>query len=307
VQLDKTRIVIRERGLLEILDLSLHVFRAYAKPLAITFALGAAPLMVLNHFLIGWMAPSFDYGESYPYTDHSGTIRYARNMALLVFIQAPLMSVFAASYLGPTVFLEPPSIAKVVRDVFKASPQLAWCQVLVRGVAPACLLILTLDRDSESLSVVEGFFLPVLAMYAAVVRSVRPFINEIILLERNPLRARGPNEMTVGRRSARLHNPSSGDLLMRWLGYSLVACLLVLAVFGGFLFASGVLLNRWVPGPVMVQFCWPLAMWLVAGHTAVVRFLCYLDLRIRHEGWEVELRLRAEAARLMTRWESRPA
>ena len=35
----------------------------------------------------------------------------------------------------------------------------------------------------------------------------------------------------------------------------------------------------------------------------VVRFLSYLDLRIRHEGWEVELLMRAEALRLATQME----
>ena len=42
----------------------------------------------------------------------------------------------------------------------------------------------------------------------------------------------------------------------------------------------------------------PLATWLVLGYLAVVRFLSYLDLRIRGEGWEVELQMRAEASRL---------
>jgi len=40
-------------------------------------------------------------------------------------------------------------------------------------------------------------------------------------------------------------------------------------------------------------------MWTTAGYLAVVRFLAYLDLRIRQEGWEVELRMRAEGTRLM--------
>ena len=307
MQLDKTRIAIRERGLLDILDLSLHVLRAYARPLAITFVIGAAPLMLLNHFLIGWMAAGLDFSEPFAFEDYGKTIRYIWNMTLLIFIQAPLMSVFATSHLGPAVFLERPSIAKVVRDVFKAVPQLAWCQIMMRGVAPACLLILALDRRGEFNVLVEAFLLSVLAIYAALIRSVRPFINEIILLERNPLRARAPGEMTIGRRSSRLHSPSSGDLLLRWLGYSMIAGLLVLAVFGAFLFASGVLLNRWTLGAIMIQFCLPLAMWMVAGYSAVVRFLSYLDLRIRHEGWEVELRLRAEAARLTSRWASRLA
>jgi hypothetical protein len=45
-------------------------------------------------------------------------------------------------------------------------------------------------------------------------------------------------------------------------------------------------------------FYYPLALWLVVGYLTVVRFLAYLDLRIRREGWEVELMMRTEAARL---------
>ncbi len=40
------------------------------------------------------------------------------------------------------------------------------------------------------------------------------------------------------------------------------------------------------------------AFWLVMAYFTVVRFLSYLDQRIRAEGWEVELLLRAERARL---------
>jgi hypothetical protein len=37
---------------------------------------------------------------------------------------------------------------------------------------------------------------------------------------------------------------------------------------------------------------------MVVSLISVVRFLDYLDLRIRHEGWEVELLMKAEALRL---------
>ena len=60
-------------------------------------------------------------------------------------------------------------------------------------------------------------------------------------------------------------------------------------------------INDWRLGPVMIKLGAPLAMWLVAMYFTVVRYLCYLDLRIRHEGWEVELRLRAEGVRLASR------
>jgi hypothetical protein len=89
-----------------------------------------------------------------------------------------------------------------------------------------------------------------------------------------------------------------GDLFARWIGA--VAC-------GGVLFASlflscltlcGLLFNEWEwEGPTFTFFC-PLCLWIVIGVITVVRYLGYLDLRIRREGWEVELLMRAEAARL---------
>jgi hypothetical protein len=95
-----------------------------------------------------------------------------------------------------------------------------------------------------------------------------------------------------------LHGPSGGDLVVRWVSAALIGIPLVLSVYGLFLFISGLFLATWEQGPVMVELCLPLAMWLVAGYLTVFRFLSYLDVRIRQEGWEVELRLRAEAARM---------
>ena len=51
--------------------------------------------------------------------------------------------------------------------------------------------------------------------------------------------------------------------------------------------------------PETLRYSLPVAMWLVFAFFAVVRFLAYLDLRIRREGWEVELMMRAEHTRLI--------
>ncbi len=48
---------------------------------------------------------------------------------------------------------------------------------------------------------------------------------------------------------------------------------------------------------MMLHFGIPAAMWIVAGYYAVVRFLSYLDLRIRREGWEPVRRQRQPEAR----------
>jgi hypothetical protein len=107
--------------------------------------------------------------------------------------------------------------------------------------------------------------------------------------------------MTVGKRSQLLHGPSSGDLFARWIGTAGISGVLTATVFGSCLFVTGVFFNVWRPGPVLLQTIYPLSLWVVAGFMAVARFLSYLDLRIRHEGWEVELLLRAEANRMAGR------
>ncbi len=295
MQLDKTRIAIRERNFPELMDLSLHVTRVFARPLVLTFALAAVPLALVNHFLIGWTA-DIDYRDESPWT-------YLTWMSLLIFIEAPLASIFATAYLGEAMFHERPRIRDVVKSVAKVWPRVLWCVVILRGPALALFLAATLDPFEEPPSV-NLVFLFLLALGAAILRATRPFLVEIVLLERNPLgwtlvrRSPDPHKTTIGQRSATLHNASSGDLLGRWIGSAAAVLVLVVAVQCTFWFASGVFLNTWSWGPVMTEICAPLSMWLVACYFTVVRFLSYLDLRIRTEGWEVELRLRAEAARL---------
>lgn len=290
MQLDNTRIAIRERGLLETLDLALQVLREFATPILYCTLLAIIPLAVLNYALIGWMA-DVEYDEGvFPG-------RFLWNMSLLVYLEAPLSSLFVVALLGPTVFMERPTLRQVLADVLKCSPQLVWCQLLLRAVLPAWLLLLTLDRYEASI-LVEYLALPGLAIYATIVRGLRPYINEIILLEKNPLRAKKPTDIAIGKRSEHLHGPSSGDLFVRWVCSAAIALLLTLLV-GAMLYGIiGILISNWSLDWYKVQLGYPLVLWLVAGYFSVVRFLNYLDLRIRHEGWEVELLMRAEAIRI---------
>ena len=46
------------------------------------------------------------------------------------------------------------------------------------------------------------------------------------------------------------------------------------------------------------MFALHVTLWCAAGFLGVVRFCAYIDLRIRHEGWDVELDLRRAGARL---------
>ncbi len=299
MQLDKTRIAVRERGLLELLDLTLHVVRAYFQPLVMTLLLGVVPMMLLNQLLLGWLLRGVEWGSTWSPEELGGVVRYVVNMSLLVLIEAPLATLFTTAWLGQAVFLDQPGIRQVLRETAPLTPALAWCHLVIRGVLPAWLVVAAIERSFEY----SGWevLLIFLALYALTLRSFRPYINEIIALERLPLTKRPSAPMTIHRRSSMLHGPAGAELFGRSLATSLVAVLLVLGVYGVFLFLSGVLLNQWRPTPLLLQFCLPLSMWIVAGYLCVFRFLSYLDLRIRFEGWEVELRLRAEASRMMSK------
>jgi hypothetical protein len=294
VQLDKTTIAIRERGVLDTLDLSLHVLRVYGSPLAVAMTLGVIPLYVLNTLLIHWMGDTVDEEVAFPF-------RFVWHLSVLVFLEAPLASIFATAYLGEAVFLERPRMGEIAVKVGKMFPRVVWCQILVRGVGLAWLVLLAVDRYGEFDFFLEGLVPGVLVAYAAGLRAFRPFMNEIILLERNPLRATTKETMTVGKRSAMLHGPSSGDLFLRWVSSALIGILLLGSVCGTLLVISGMFFHAWGLSPFMVQCCLPISMWIVAWFFTVFRFMSYLDVRIRQEGWEVELRLRAEAIRMASR------
>jgi hypothetical protein len=303
MQLDRTRLAIRERGLLETIDLALLVVREFAGPIVVCGLLAIVPLALVNYALVGWMVPADADGEIVGF-------RYLWNMTVLIFLEAPLASAFIVAWLGPAVFLEQRTIRLVAGDVFKQAVPLLLCQGLLRGVLLGWVLCLLADRD-EANGLVEGLVLVVLIGWSAALRAFRPYINVIVLLERNPLWAKGGAAITSGKRSAHLHGPYSGDLLVRWCGAAAVSLLLVGLALYSAIVAQGVLITDWPlhfsleDGTAAsnldwfkLQIVYPACLWLVVAFLAVVRFLNYLDLRIRHEGWEVELLMRAEALRL---------
>ena len=98
MQLDNTRIAIRERNLLETLDLSFRLLREFWKPWLICSLLAIIPLALINALLLGWIPGEMDFSEEFP-------ARYFWLMAVFIYIEAPLASVFVVAYLGPAVFM----------------------------------------------------------------------------------------------------------------------------------------------------------------------------------------------------------
>ena len=299
MQLDRTAIAIRERGMMEILDLALHVTRIYLPQLLALFVLGVTPFFIVNAYMLSWLI-QVDVRDYSPDEYTMRQFRYVFTMGLMVVLQAPLATALMTTWLGNAVFSERPPLRTALKETYSVWGRLILCQGFFRCSLTATILLCVMtDPRSEVAS--ELVVLCLIGIVVGIVRSVRPFINEIVLLEKNPLTSVGKdNVMTIAKRNNSLHAAGSGTLFFLFLGSGLIAGCLSSAIFYTMLFFQGVLLNRWQRNDFMMLFSLPLSFWLCAGLLTVFRFLCYLDLRIRQEGWAVELRMRAEAARLQS-------
>ncbi len=258
MQLDRTRIAIRERSFVEILDLALHVIRRQAPALLALLTVGILPLALLN----GWLTS----GIWSDYLETSFPAQYLFLMMLLVVWEVPLATAPATLYLGHAMFTEQPNARQIVRELGQSLPQLVLYQLMLR---PWFLVF-------------------------------RPFLNEVILLERNPIRATDGSGRSTLTRSRTLHR-GDFDPVGRSFGTVGVGGLLLVSLWVSMCIVRAVMTDQWWDLPAFT-ILFPLALWTVAGYFSVVRFLCYLDLRIRREGWEVELAMRAEQARLARAW-----
>jgi hypothetical protein len=263
VQLDQSRIAICERSWAENLDLALQVMRAYGLPLALCAVAMIVPLAVLNHLFITSIFPDL-WAE-----DATSGIYYW--LTCLVLIEAPLATAPITLYLGQALFVEKPTARQVVRAFAACLPQLVLLQIVVRTF----------------------LILPIVTWIIPF--ALWPYLSEVIVLERNPLVSRDGRISTMKRNSL-LHRGNSGDYTVRAISSGLLCMLLIAALY----LTEDLLVRNLLgfePGPTGWLVETQLAFWLVAVYFAVVRFLSYLDGRIRHEGWEVELLLRAQRAR----------
>jgi hypothetical protein len=297
VQFDKTRIVIRERGMLDVFDLGLQIVREFIRPIAFTLVLGILPFMLINYFLCAWMLEPV-YSQDYEMEYGWYIFRYMWVISVVTYIQAPMAMSLLTAFLGQAVFVENPRLSDIFKDVYAAWLRLFWCHGIQRAIVPTIFFLAIMERDSEWQGGIDGVLLFFILFYLWIYRGLRPFISEIILLEKNPLRTKSRNDVSVGQRSSALHDPNMGELFVRGMVTTFVAVCLIWCVYGGLLFMKGVYFNDWSHSRWMGYFYFPLSLWIVAGYLTVVRFLSYLDLRIRQEGWEVELLLRAEALRM---------
>lgn len=262
MRIDHTRVAIRERTWLDNLDLALHLIRTNFRACLGAALAGAAPFILINFLLVSAaFQNSLSEGAEFDML-FLGT--------LLVLIEAPLATAPLTLLLGQVMFVDEANPRKIARDLASSLPQLLLFQVVLR-----ILPIVTLPLG-----------------YA-----LWPFLNEIILLERNPLTER-PGQLSTRRRSSLLHAGGSGDYIIRAIGAGIISLLLVSAIWTATVMLLNMLFGLQLgrAGQILLFQC---TLWTVVMYFTVARFLTYLDQRIRNEGWEVELALRAQRQRLL--------
>lgn len=297
MQLDRTHVVVRLRTLAEIGDLAFVMIRRYPASLLIGFAIGASVWAIANALLLSWIP----IGEAaYGLDDEDATaeiLRYVTWMLLLITLQTPAAGVLTTLYLGQAVFEQRPTWSSVMGMAKHQFWRCFWVLGVIRLAVPA--MVLLAFRWGQPAAVFWDVVIPIaLLLMTAVHRSHRPFLPEILLLEQCPLRSKSATGITVAKRSKALHRPMSSELGGRFLGVSLMLTGLLLSVLTTFLWMRGTIVGQWSFMTLFILVVvYPLAIWIVAGISVLVRLLSYLDTRIRLEGWEVELAVRAEAIR----------
>lgn len=296
MQLDRTHVVIRLRSLSEIGDLALVMIRRYPAT-GVAFAGGAMVWILADLLLLGWI-PLYEhrFGLSDPEAVPQ-VMRYALWMLTLVCLQAPAAGAFMTCYIGQAVFEERPGRREVVDAARRHWRRWIWALGFQRLAIPAMLVAAL--RWGQPGSLLWDLLVPGLLLTAAGwMRAVRPFLPEILLLERCPFRRESPQVITASRRSQSLHNPLAGDNVGRFLAVSVVLGGLFVSLFYTLIFVRGVLTGLWnYLDLVVLLLLYPLSLWAIAYVSVLIRFLLYLDARIRLEGWEVELAIQAEAQR----------
>ena len=302
MELDRTKIVIRERSWSDLVDLTLVVLRDYWNPVLFWGTVGALPFFLLNMLVL---KPLLDFetiliGNEMNSNEELLYTRYLFHSITLVFLEAPFAMQGLTYFLGQAVFVERPHWREVVKSVRSSFGNCVLILGVLRGGLLGLPLVLAIPRDSALEPFIEIFLIGcVLLVLGTAIRVFRPFAPEMLMLERSPLR-KPKNGVGVryGTRSFTLHHPLSSELVGRALVMAFVFSALLVSLTLAERFVVGVLFGHWSIGWWDNWILLPINLWFLAMVATIFRFLSYLDARIRLEGWEVELRLKAEAIRL---------
>lgn len=300
MQLDKTEIVIRQRSAPELLDLSMRVLRRHGLRVAGACAIFGIPLMIADVWLSAWMfsEDAVLSAEQLPEPQAYLRSRHAIHLLVLFLFQFPLISLPATIFLGDQVFFALPTTRQLLSKLAGIWFQTFWVLGICRLGLVSLLLAFLVNRSTAYDPVAETFMLIGLSI-CLLIRAVWPFAPEILGLERCLLRATREAPISYAVRRTGLHQSISSDHVGRFLLCSIAAVAVAATLFGTALAAIAALIGNLDLSIWYDRILIPLVFWLVGLFVVVFRFLSYLDSRIRLEGWELELRLRAEGQRVI--------
>ena len=273
MKLEELSVAVRERTLPELFDLAVQMCRRHVLNLTLLTIIGAGPFALIDWLLL--------HGSS-----DVSWLPLAWLIVLLV-AQAPLAMAPITAYLGEAMFNHRPT----VRGALSATGRRFFpllVLALVRGAAPAVAVAL-FSGVGDGL---PGLILLVLLMFYPA------HAVEVILLERQPLRPslRRANQLMSSWRSEAVSHLLVSAIVV------VVGCLI--AAHAGAQVIN-LLFWKWLAGGDWHLWFHPgvnllagLLPWPFIAYLAVVRFLAYIDLRTRREGWEIELDLRRAGRRL---------
>lgn len=306
MQLDQTHVVIRARAFHEIGDLAIVMIRRYSSALFFGFFAGAMPWVLMNLGLLAWipyeeLQYGVDDGEAF-----MELWRYLFWSFTLIITQTPIAGALTTIYLGQAVFEHQPTWRSVFVECRRQFWRLTWSLGIVRLAIPATVLVAL--RFGEPADGFFDVFLPiVILIWVSAVRGGRPFMPEILLLEQCPLKSKDETAITARVRSRALHSPMGSELSGRFMLSALVLATLTFCFYYTFFWIRGVLQGFWSHDLLALTLFLHGSLWIAAGISVFIRLLSYLDTRIRLEGWEVELAIRAEALRQFGEEASTPA
>ena len=296
MQLDKTHVVIRVRTLAEIGDLALVMIRRYPQALLVGFVLGALPWIIANALLLYWIPLTERQYGLFDEASNAELLRYCGWMALLVFLQTPAAGALMTKYIGEAVFEQELTWSHIFREIRKNFWSLFYVLCIRRLPIPVMILVAMRWQ-----SVADPFMdavLPIgILVFAAIFRSSKPFTPEILILEQCQVWEKDKHAITAASRANALHSPISSDLTGRFCSVSFLGIWLFMSILYTLVAVRGFLTGNWSWDLFMLLVMYPLSLWMVGAVCVLIRYLNYLDARIRLEGWEVELAIRAETMR----------
>lgn len=300
MQLDRTEIVIKQRPGLELFDLSLLLLKRHWWQVILTSSLLGVPLLALDVFAVWWMLgeEASLAAENFSNPRQVMWNRHTSHLVLLFVLQFQLISLPTTVFLGNVIFYEKMPIGKLIQRLLPIAWRTLFALGILRFGLINLLLVWFINRSVWFDPATEIWMLFIFSSIALLLRASWPFAPEILGLECCKLKASTGNELSYWQRSKGLHNALASENFGRFILAVVFSISLTLMIVGTALFFQGLFSGYWLWNAWFDHLILPLSLWMVGWFMSVFRFLAYLDSRIRLEGWEIELQMRAESVRL---------